>query len=295
MKYILITPAYNEENYIRGTIESVIKQKIKPEQWVIVSDGSTDSTDSIIDEYLESHDFITFIKYSNPAKINTSLGKVSKRVVACIEEGLRHVTVTDYNLLGILDSDITFGPDLYAGLIKKFQSNEKLGLAGGLIYNVAGEKKWPCFMSTDNVGGANQLFRRECWDQIGGLYPGGHHDYYAVASCRMHGWEAKSFLDLEIHHHKHASANGRSQIKAKFHLGCMDYVCGEFFLYSLLRAFSLINKKPIVVGCFLRIIGYLYAMGTKKPQQIPLDLKRYLRKKQIEKVYGILKKKQSSS
>ena len=139
-------------------------------------------------------------------------------------------------------------------------------------------------MNADNVGGANQLFRRECWDQIGGLYPGGHHDYYAVVSSRMNGWGVRSFSDLEIYHHKHASAVGRSQIRAKFHLGCMDYVCGELFVYSLFRAISLINKKPIVIGCFLRITGYLYAMITRKPQQIPKNLKLYLRKEQVNKL-----------
>ena len=102
MKYILITPTYNEEKYVRGTIESVIHQKIKPEQWIIVSDSSTDNTDHIIKKYLDQNDFITFVRFSNPDKFTTGLGRVSKKVVACVGEGLKHVTKNDYDLIGIL-------------------------------------------------------------------------------------------------------------------------------------------------------------------------------------------------
>jgi hypothetical protein len=106
----------------------------------------------------------------------------------------------------------------------------------------------------------------------------------------MHGWEVRSFSDLEINHHKHASTAGRSQIRAKFHLGCMDYVCGEMFLYSVIRALSLINKKPVVIGFIIRLAGYLFAVVTRKPQQIPVELKTYLRKEQVHKIKGIVRK-----
>ena len=50
-KYVLITPARNEGDYIEKTIQSVISQKIKPVKWVIVSDGSTDDTVAIAQQY----------------------------------------------------------------------------------------------------------------------------------------------------------------------------------------------------------------------------------------------------
>lgn len=289
MKYILITPAYNEEKYIRGTIESVINQEIKPAQWIIVNDGSSDSTGDIIGEYLDRYDFMTYVRFENRDRITSNLGKVSIKVVSCVKEGLKHVKDSDYDLIGILDSDITFGPGLFSGLISKFHENKNLGLTDGVIYNVTGDKKWLCFGNKSIVGGANQLFRKACWDQIGGLYPGGHHDYYSSVSCRMHGWEVRAAPELEVYHHKHASVAGRSQIRAKFHLGQMDYVCGEMFLYSFLRSISLIKSKPVVTGCFLRIAGYLYAMVLRKPHQIPNELRTYLKKEQFDKLKQILK------
>ncbi len=287
MKYVLITAAYNEEKYIRGTIGSVIKQTQKPEQWVIVSDNSTDATDSIIKEYSEKYSFITYVRHINKEKIGSNLGKVSKRVVSCVNEGLKHINVDRYELLGILDSDITFGPNLYMALTEKFRGNPSLGLGGAYIYNVTGDKKWPYSTSSNNVGGALQLFRVECWEKIGGLYPGGHHDSFAILSCRMHGWGVKSFPDLEVYHHKHASVTGRSQIKAKFHLGCMDYVCGDLFIYSLIRSLSKLNKRPVLIGSLLRISGYFYAFLKRTPQQIPENLKKFQRMEQLRKILKV--------
>ena len=48
LKYVLITSARNEEAYIEKTIKSVISQTILPKKWVMVSDGSTDRTEEII-------------------------------------------------------------------------------------------------------------------------------------------------------------------------------------------------------------------------------------------------------
>ena len=49
--YIAITIAYNEEKYIRDTIESVLNQTIKPRLYIVVDDGSTDRTQFIVSEY----------------------------------------------------------------------------------------------------------------------------------------------------------------------------------------------------------------------------------------------------
>lgn len=283
MEYILITSAYNEEKYIQKTIESVIKQKTLPLQWIIINDNSTDNTEKIIQKYLEIP-FITYVNYENPERYVSSLGRVSKRVVACVNEAIGHIKNNNFDCIGILDADISFNENLFTELLQKFTANCKLGLGGGFIYNVIGNKKWSYFTKSELVGGPLQLFRKECWEEIGGLYPGGHHDYYAVVSSKMHGWDVRSFSDLEILHLKNASVSDRSQIKAKFHLGQMDYVCGEMFIYSFIRAVSLIRSKPVIIGSILRVVGYLYAFSRRIPKQVPDELKTFLRKEQIKKI-----------
>lgn len=288
MNYILITSAYNEEKYIRKTIESVLQQKLLPLQWIIVNDDSIDGTEKIIQEYLEIAPFISYIHFKNPTKFSSNLGKVSKRVVACVNEAIRHIKHT-YDYIGILDADISFKDELFAKLLQNFSDNKYLGLGGGYIYNVSGNKKWSYFTKPELVGGPLQLFRKECWEQIGGFYPGGHHDYYAVASCKMCGWEVRSYSELEILHLKNASVSGKSQIKAKFHLGQMDYVCGESFLYSLVRAITLVKSKPVLLGSIVRIAGYLHSAIRRIPKQVPEVLKSYLKHEQLKKILPFLR------
>lgn len=99
------------------------------------------------------------------------------------------------------------------------------------IYNINNNLTWGYFTNRNIVGGPIQFFRKKCWKEIGGFYKyGGHQDYFAVVKCRMKNWEVESFPELIVLHHKNASLPGKSQIKAKFHLGQMDRVCGELFI-----------------------------------------------------------------
>lgn len=290
MKYILITPAYNEENYIENTIRSVITQSVLPIEWVIVSDGSTDKTNEIVMDYSIKHSFVKLYRHTNDDPEKTRLGRIARRVVSCINKGFEIIERKDYQFFGCLDADVSFNESYYESLMKKFDKNSRLGLGGGFIYNVSPEKKWPYFTKSNLVGGPVQFFRRECWEDIGGYIPGGHQDYFAVASCRMKGWKVQSFPDLEVYHHKHASAAGRSQIKAKYHLGCMDYVCGDTFLFSFLRSISNVNKKPFLIGSILRILGYLSTALRNEPKQVTPELGMFLKKEQRMRMQnGLLK------
>lgn len=283
MSYVLLTAAYNEEKYIEKTIKSIISQTCLPKQWIIISDNSNDNTDHIVKKYKEKYSFITFLRLVNPEMETSNLGRVSKRIVACIKYGISYI-VERYQYIGIIDADVAVEPQFFENLLNRFLVNEKLGLCGGFIYNVHNGNLFPYFTKKKQVGGPLQLFRKECWDEIGGLYPGGHHDYYAVASCRMKKWQVQSYADLCVYHHKNAVATGLNLFKVKFHLGCMDYVCGELFIYALARALLSVHKKPVIIGSIIRITGFIYSAISLIPKQIPEDLREYLRQEQLRKL-----------
>jgi glycosyltransferase involved in cell wall biosynthesis len=48
LRYVLVTPARKEAQFIELTIKSMVAQIVRPLKWVIVSDGSTDGTDDIV-------------------------------------------------------------------------------------------------------------------------------------------------------------------------------------------------------------------------------------------------------
>ncbi len=55
-KISVIIPAYNSQQFIGETLESLLRQTLKDIEVIIVNDGSTDGTQDIIDEYASKYD-----------------------------------------------------------------------------------------------------------------------------------------------------------------------------------------------------------------------------------------------
>ena len=198
-KYVLISPARNEEKYIAKTMESVINQTVLPIKWVIVSDGSTDSTDQIVSWYATSHEYIQLLRVSNREKRDFS----SK--VNAFKAGVRQLNGLEYDFIGNLDADVSFEPDYFERVLEKFAENEKLGIGGGKVLELQnGDYKERTGDRPFVVAGAVALFRRRCYEEVGGFIPlkVGGEDSVAQISARMKGWEVKPFSELKVLHHR---------------------------------------------------------------------------------------------
>ena len=165
--YVLLTAARNEESYIEDTIRSVVAQKRLPLKWVIISDGSTDETDRIIQSYVKQYDFIVYAR-----RDEKSDGISFARKVFALRHGYELLAGLEYQFIGNLDADITFDESYYEHLIGEFQKNPKLGIAGGMLYEESNGKFMPRYLSEMRyVPGGVQLFRRTCYEQVGGYLP----------------------------------------------------------------------------------------------------------------------------
>ncbi|MGE5411863.1 MAG: glycosyltransferase family 2 protein, partial [Clostridiales bacterium] len=163
--YVLITAAKNEESFIELTIQSVIKQTRMPLKWIIASDGSTDCTDEIVKRYEQNYDFIRLVQIKNSSERNFA-SKVHALNLGCdLLKGI------EYDFIGILDADITFEPEYYEKLINEFESNPRLGLAGGELYDYYNGDVHKMINSEISVGNAIQFFRGECFSKIGSFVP----------------------------------------------------------------------------------------------------------------------------
>ncbi len=221
LKYVLITPARNESMFIEETIKSVIRQRVLPVKWVIVSDGSTDGTDDIVKEYAKEYNWIEFVRISERTERHFA-GKVH-----AFEAGYTRAKELNYDIIGSLDGDISFEEDYMSFLLSKFATNPKLGIAG-TPFREGGASYDFRFSATEHVSGACQLFRRECYEGIGGYTPvkGGGIDVIAVLTARMQGWETRTFTEKHsLHHRQEGTATG-SVLKARFKDGQKDYTLG---------------------------------------------------------------------
>ena len=285
MTYVLITPARNEDEFLERTMESVIRQTMRPLRWVIVSDGSTDRTDEIASRGAAEHEWIDFIRIPDRQGRNFA-GKVGS-----VNAGVARVKHLEYDIIGSLDADISFRPDYFEFLLGRFAQDPKLGIAG-TPFDEGGEIYDYRFSSLDHVSGACQLFRRACFEQIGGYVPleGGGIDVVAVLSARMAGWRTRTFPEIRsIHLRPMGSANYRLKFIANFKLGERGYRLGFHPLWQVFRSAYQLTRPPYISGGVALAAGYFSAMIRGARQPVSRELIEFQRKDQMRRLRAFLR------
>jgi poly-beta-1,6-N-acetyl-D-glucosamine synthase len=281
----LITPARNEAAFIEKTVKAVVAQTVRPVRWVIVSDGSTDGTDEIVKGYLAEHNWISLVRLPERRQRNFA-GKV-----IAFNSGYAQLRGVDYDVIGNLDADITFDEEYLGFLLSKFRDNPKLGVAGTPFREGLRQYDYR-FTSIEHVSGACQLFRRKCFEEIGGYMPleMGGVDLVAVITARMKGWQTRTFTEKTCLHHRGMGTAKQSELMVAFRGGKGDYMYGAHPMWELLRTPYQMTKRPFVFGGCLRLLGFLWAFVTRIEKAVPADLVDFRRAEQMERLRRFLKR-----
>jgi len=274
--YVLITPAKNEAMFIEKTITSVIRQTILPLKWIIVSDGSNDGTDDIVTRYIAEHTWIELVRMPE-RKERTFAGKVY-----AINAGYDRVKSLHFDIIGSLDADISFDEDYFSFLLRKFHGNAELGVAGAPFREESSQYDYR-FSRKEHVSGACQLFRRECFESIGGYIPlrDGAVDLVAVVSARMKGWKTETFPEKYCIHHRRMGTAKSHIYKATFRSGYGDYLMGVHPLWQLFRSVYQMSRKPLILGGIMLMMGYSWAVMKRAERPISIEFVRFRRKEQM--------------
>lgn len=278
--YVLVTPARNEAQFIESTIQSVVAQTVRPLKWVIVSDGSTDGTDEIVSRYAVAHDWIELLRMPE-RKERDFAGKAY-----AFSAGKARVDDLPYEVIANLDADISFKRDYFAFLLEKLVDDPLLGVVGTPYVEKTGERFDYNFTSLDHVSGACQVFRRECYEGIGGYIPVkvGTIDCIAVMTARMKGWKTRTFTGKLCQHHRKVGTAERGPMKASFYTGVMDYAMGNHPLWQLFRVAYQMSRQPIVIRGLALGAGYIWALLRHAERPVSRDLMAFHRREQMERL-----------
>lgn len=286
LRYVLITPARNEAKYIENTIRSVSQQTHLPMRWIIVNDGSTDYTGIIAARYAVQFDWIEVVDL--PQRQTRDFAAK----VYAFRAGQRRLSGLEYDIIGNLDGDVTLDPDHFAFLMSRFSEDPDLGVAGTVFreeggYNSAKDS----FEGQNYVSGQCQIFRRECFEMIGGYLPNkaGGIDWIAVTTARMMGWRTRSFREKSFFHHRPLGTASHGRMRKSFAYGRKDYYLGGHPLWEVLRAGYQLLKRPYLIGGIALCAGYFSGLFGGEARIISDQLMRFHRREQMMKLSAILR------
>jgi glycosyltransferase involved in cell wall biosynthesis len=265
---------------IESTIRSVVAQTVLPLRWVIVSDGSTDGTDEIVSRYAAQHDWIELLRMPE-RKERHFAGKAY-----AFNSGKARVDDLPYEVIANLDADITFESGYFAYLLEKLAADPQLGVVGTPYVETTQETYDYRFVSIEHVSGACQVFRRACYEAIGGYQPVkvGTIDCIAVISARMKGWKTRTFTDMVCMHHRKVGTAQCGPLRARYNAGVMDYTMGNHPVWQAFRMVYQMTQKPFVTRGLAIGAGYYWSMLRRKQRAVPNEMVKFLRREQMQRL-----------
>jgi len=278
--YVIITPAHNEEAFIAKTAESVIAQSVRPLKWIVVNDASTDKTAEIIVRYSAQHSFIELVN------LERRPGRHFGNKVSAFNRGLVKVKEVGYDYIGNLDADISLEYDYYESVLREFHKDQKLGIAGGIVYTKVGDNFITYDKTLDSIGGAVQLFRRGCFQEIGGYIslPYGGIDAAAEITARMKGWRVRKFTSLKVLEHRRTGSAQSGPLRAKVREGQRMYSLGYGWLFYILRCVFRVRDQPFIIGSIALLFGYMDSLLRRRPVVLSEEVVAYLKAEQNQRL-----------
>lgn len=287
MHYSIIIPAHNEAAFIEMTLTSIVQQTHLPKKVVVVNDNSSDETESIIDRFSKTHDFIV--------KKNLKSSDVhlpGSKVVNAFYEGFATLD-DDFDIIVKLDADLILPQNYFEKICDHFKQNPKTGIAGGLAF-IEKNGKWiyETVADKNHVRGPFKAYRKACFEQIGGLKRSLGWDTADVLLARFYGWNVFVDESLQVKHLK-PTGNAYKQSAHQDH-GAVFYKLGYGFWIASISAAKIAFKKKSIAVFIAYMKGFFNAQKANIPKMVTTEqakfIRSYRRGQMWQKITGIFKK-----
>lgn len=166
----VIIPCYNHAQYVERSILSVLKQSHRPIELIVIDDGSSDASVSVLEKMAEKYDFI-FIRQKNQGVCKT------------LNRGIQEFSKGEY--IALLASDDYWHPDKIQEQLSMLSQNPDSEFCFTQAFEFedsAPEKPFRIFPSKPLMGkvlnqiflrqhvpAGSMLFTRKLYDRLGGF------------------------------------------------------------------------------------------------------------------------------
>jgi poly-beta-1,6-N-acetyl-D-glucosamine synthase len=278
--YAIICPVRNEVQYLDHTIASVRGQTLRPTVFVIVDDGSSDGTGQVAKTAAAQFDWIHVVNRSDRGYRQPGGG-----VIDAFYDGYSQIRSADWEFVVKLDGDLSFAPGYFERCLARFQKDPKLGIGGGTVCKEVNGQLTPesTVDPAFHVRGATKIYRRQCWEQIGGLIRVPGWDTVDEVKANMLGWATYSFPDIQIHHHRPAG-EAQGVWKNWVKNGVANYISGYHPLFMLVKCIRRFGCKPYAIGSIGLMAGFLNGYVKRVPRIEDKEFVRYFQQQQIRRL-----------
>jgi poly-beta-1,6-N-acetyl-D-glucosamine synthase len=279
----IVSPVRDEARYVRHTLEAMIAQTVRPEEWLFVDDGSTDDTRKIIESYAANNPWIRVV-----SRADRGFRQLGSGVVAAFNFGRQNLHSKDYRFIAKLDGDMSFPPRYLEVMLARLERDPKLAAVSGKVFRPENGGFVEEYMIDEMVAGQFKLYKREAFDHIGGFTQTILWDGIDIHRCRMKGYTTLSFNDLDARliHHRLMGSSDSSVYKGRVRLGRGIWFMGYHPLYAIASGVFRMQERPYMIGGLIIIASYFYAAIRREPQFEDREFIRDLRRWQLGKVFG---------
>jgi glycosyltransferase involved in cell wall biosynthesis len=277
MRYYIIIPAYNEEALIQLTLNSLSNQTVLPNKVIVVNDNSTDKTAEIVSAFAKENPFVSLVN-----KTSAAIHLPGSKVIQAFHEGEKHID-DNYDILVKIDADLIFPSNYFETIIKHFESDDRIGMAGGFCYiEKNGEWILENLTDKDHIRGALKAYRAATFKQIGGLKPAMGWDTVDELLCKFYNWKVVTDESLHVKHLKPTGANYNKT--ARYKQGEAFYTLGYgFWITSIASAkLAMMKKKPLLFLDYIR--GFWKAKNAKTPLLVTNEQAKFIRNYRLQKM-----------
>jgi glycosyltransferase involved in cell wall biosynthesis len=264
----------------------MVNQTVRPGEWIVVNDGSTDETVEIVTRYAALHSWLKLVHRDR--REDKGDRQRGKGIIVTFYFGYERLSGQDYEFIVKLDGDVAFEPVYFEFLLGKFASNPKLGIAGGGLYDRDSRgSDWKLRSSRDHVSGPAKMYRRACFEAIGGLAPTLGWDGIDEWQALTLGWEVQSFSELRVLHHR-VMGKATGLLRSKIEQGYGAHTMGYHPLYLIARGIWHMFRRPYLIGGVALIVAYFVAWLEGREQLPVPSVIQHVRRTQLRQLAGLL-------
>ena len=276
--YAVVTPVRDEVEHFARTAESIVAQTHRPQQWIVVDDGSTDGTREIAERYALRHHWIQVI--AAEGEHERARGAP---IVRAFQRGCKELQEKP-DIVVKLDGDLFLPAHYFEWVAETFARDPRAGIVGGVAL-IPEDGRWVMERGNLlNVNGVAKAYRVACLEDIGGLRASMGWDGIDEYGARARGWNIRVLTELIMLHYRPRGSK-QKPIKARWEEGLGNAYMGYLPSWLLLRAgYRGLVEKPPILGGFVLLAGYVWARLRRLPRIDDPDAVAELRSEQRERM-----------